>query len=376
MSKRGENIHKRKDGRWEGRYVKGRNVNGSIIYGYIYGKTYRDVKDKLIFSCSEIKSDTFTNYQEHYFEHILNLWLENNRIRQKAATVSKYQYLIETHIAPSLGKVKLSEITSTMINSFLLQKLQNGRLDEQGGLSPSYVRNIMLVINGALKFAVDEQLCPPLKSPIFKPTVQKRELSIFSCSDQQKLESYLLSVSDPTCIGILLSLYTGLRVGEVCALSWDDIDFERHIIHIRHTVARIKSNGNTSDKSSQLILDTPKTKSSSRDIPISSALFPLLQQASQTAVSKYVVSQSNDFVSPRTFEYRYHRILKKCEIENLNYHALRHTFATRCVEAGIDVKSLSEILGHSNVSVTLNTYVHSSIELKRSQLEKLAPFPA
>lgn len=371
MSKRGENIHKRKDGRWEARYKKGRNPNGSIIYGSIYGKTYREAKDKLMsINTTPEKINVPTNH-ERYFKEVLCLWMENNRIRHKGATINKYQYLIDRHILPDLGSLKLSQITATVINSFLTNKIENGKLNKSGGLSASYVRSIMLIINAALKFAVDEQMCQPLKSPIYKPTSSKNEIAILAIDEQKKLETLLFSEVTPTQLGILISLHTGLRIGEICALSWGDIDIENRIIHVRHTVARIKSSDLSDGCSSKLIIDTPKTKASNRDIPISSVLLPILKNSSMTALSEYVVSDTRDFVSPRTYEYRYHRLLEKCGIESVNYHVLRHTFATRCIEAGVDVKSLSEILGHSNVSITLNTYVHSSMEMKRSQLEKL-----
>lgn len=177
-----------------------------------------------------------------------------------------------------------------------------------------------------------------------------------------------------TSAGILISLNTGLRIGEVCALKWSNIDFDKAILHVRSTVARIK---NTDDsKSTKLIIDTPKTKSSIRDIPISNKVMNVLKALHENSKSEYVVSEKAGFVSPRTYEYRFHKVLDECQIQPINYHALRHTFATRCIELGVDVKTLSEILGHSNVSVTLNTYVHSSMERKREQLEKLSSLSA
>lgn len=371
MSKRGENIHKRKDGRWEARYRKGRNSAGNIIYGSVYGKTYREAKEKLM-AISATPEDTIKPInQEHNFKEILCLWMENNRIRHKGATIKKYQYLIDRHILPDLGNLKLSQITSTVINSFLTRKMENGKLDKSGGLSASYVRSIMLIINAALKFAADEEMCQPLKSPVYKPVSQNNEITVLQIDEQKRLETHLISEIAPTQLGILISLHTGLRIGEICALAWEDVDIENRIIHVRHTVARIKSTDFSEGNSSKLIIDAPKTKASNRDIPIPSVLLPILKSNCTAASSKYVVSDTKDFVSPRTYEYRYHRLLEKCGIESVNYHVLRHTFATRCIEAGVDVKSLSEILGHSNVSITLNTYVHSSMEMKRTQLEKL-----
>ncbi len=374
MPKRGENIHKRKDGRWEARYRKGRKLDGTIIYGSVYGATYREAKKKMLIALAQPEMVTAPKELECTFGEVLRMWLEYNRIRCKGATYNKYQYLIDTHIIPQLGNVKMSTISATMVNTFLMEKLTGGRLDRTGGLSPSYVRSIMLVINGAIKYAVSEEICLPLKTKIFRPSIPKQELPILTLEAQKRLESHLFDEPDPTGVGILLSLYTGLRIGEVCALTWNDIDLSNHIIHIRHTISRVKSTNSSDGSKSMLILDVPKTKASTRDIPISSALYSILVGIGVRTPDHFIVSDSNQFLSPRTYEYRFHRLLKECGVEQLNYHALRHTFATRCIEAGVDVKSLSEILGHANVGITLGTYVHSSMELKRTQLEKLALF--
>lgn len=371
MSRRGDNIHKRNDGRWEGRYKKGRKSNGAVWYGSVYGKSYREVKDKLAFMSLNPAPEKQAKDQAETFGDILELWMQNNQVRLKGGTINKYRRLIDAHIIKELGTVKISDMTAVTINSFLTEKLINGRIAGNGGLSPSYVRSIMLIITAALKYAVSEQLCSPMKSPISKPAVQRKELVILDYVQQKKLKACLVHEINPTKAGIMISLYMGLRIGEVCALRWEDIDFADRIIHIRHTVARIYKTGENSGKRSDLIIDSPKTKTSKRDIPIPSVLFPILENLRNLSESEYVVSDTSGFVSPRTYEYRYHQILKKCGIKGINYHALRHTFATRCVEAGVDIKSLSEILGHSNVSITLNTYVHSSMELKRTQLEKI-----
>lgn len=371
MSKRGDNIHKRKDGRWEGRYKKGRKPDGSIMYGSIYAKSYREVKTKLSEIAKEVPEQNISRTSEKTFGDVLELWMKNNRIRLKGGTINKYQNLIDAHIMSELGSVKLNNITSTVVNNFLTQKLQKGRIDKTGGLSVSYVRSIMLIVNSAIKFAVAEQMCLPLKTPIMKPSNSKTEITVLSVDEQKRLETHLRSDLDPTKAGIYISLHTGLRIGEICALAWDDVDFKNRIIKIRHTVARVRDSERKKEGATKLIIDTPKTPSSTRDIPISSDLLPILEEIHNFSSSAYVISETTEFISPRTYEYRYHRLLDESGIASVNYHALRHTFATRCIEAGVDVKSLSEILGHSNVGITLNTYVHSSMELKRSQLEKL-----
>lgn len=158
----------------------------------------------------------------------------------------------------------------------------------------------------------------------------------------------------------------------MCALTWNDIDLNDNIIHIRHTISRVRNQDTDSTASTVLIVETPKTEASLRDIPISSMLLPYLMEMKRNAGNCYVLSDDCTFLSPRTLEYRFHKLADDCGLKKVNFHALRHTFATRCIEAGVDVKSLSEILGHANVGITLNTYVHSSMEMKRQQIEKLA----
>lgn len=370
MSKKGENIRKRKDGRWEGRYKRGRKENGEIIYGSVYGKTYREVKEKMRVAMTVPKGVKPPNTSaEMTFAVLLRKWQASNEIRLKGGTKTRYENLINSHIIPELGELKLSEVNAETINGFLNEKLMRGRLDGSGALSPSYVRSISLVITSALNYAVTEGYIQAFKNRINKPSIVKSELPILSIENQKVLEQHISAELTPTSIGILISLYTGLRIGEICALRWNDIDLNARTLYVRHTVSRIKSTDGNSK--TELILDEPKTASSKRVVPIPSPLFYALVEYRKDATSIYVVSSTDSFVSPRTYDARYHRLLSDCHLEDLYYHGLRHTFATRCIEAGVDVKSLSEILGHANVSITLNTYVHSSLEMKKSQLEKL-----
>lgn len=372
MPKRCANIHKRKDNRWEGRVKVGRYPNGATKYYSVYGKTYSEVKDKLETIKSSEKIAQKSGSSGPTFSDVVEMWLSSVRIEVKKSTVYRYEYLIERHILPILGGYKITEISTSVINSFLEDKMKNGKLDGKGGLSADYVKAMSNIIKMVIEFAVSEELCLPLKSKISRPIEEKDDIPILSHEDQAKLKAYIDNNMDLTGLGIIISLYAGLRIGEVCALTWNDIDLRLGIIHIRHTVARIKQNDCFERNGSKLILDKPKTKSSQRDIPISSILMPYLCAAQRNATSEFVVSDKDQFISPRTYEYRYHRVMQKSVIDDVNYHALRHTFATRCVEADVDIKSLSEMLGHSNVSITLNTYVHPSMDLKRKQLEKLS----
>lgn len=373
MPRRGENIRKRKDGRWEARFPNGWNEQGSKTYTSVYGRTYREVKEKRQLILEQNK--LFVRPRKEYmFKDVIQLWLEDNRIRLKESTIYRYHYLIETHILPELGDMKVDQITGTVINRYLAKKAKCGRLDGRSGLSPAYVRSIMLIVSSALRFATENEMCDPLRTQINKPPIQPKELVILSRELQAKLETSLLHDVDETKLGVYITLYTGLRIGEICALSWEDIDLQNRVIYVRHTVVRIRIEEDGKVITRQVI-DRPKTKASLRCIPICSNLLSVLVTYAERPHSEYVVSYNSQFVCPRTYEYRYNRLLKSSDVPHINYHALRHTFATRCIESGVDVKSLSEILGHANVSITLNTYVHSSMDLKRAQLEKLTASP-
>lgn len=339
---------------------------GKAAYRSVYGKTYSEVKAKLR-ELASLQSVIPPPKDDPLFNEVLRQWREANRLNHKGATEAKYDYLIEKHISPELGKLRLSAITTLTLNAFAEKKLKNGRLDKKGGLSAAYVRGMMIVVASALKYAVAEGLCAPLKTSAYKPPIEKRELEILSDSEQLVLERFLLSGVTATKFGVFLSLSCGLRLGEICALQWENIDLENRVIRIKSTVARVKGSHGGS-----LVIETPKTKSSLRDVPIHSDLVPIIRKVRTASSSPYVVSDKPEFVSPRTFEYRYHRLLKRCGLRAYNYHTLRHTFATKCIAAGVDVKTLSEILGHSNVSITLNTYVHPSHAMKLKQLEKIS----
>lgn len=370
MARKGENIRKRKDGRWEGRYKIGTKDDGTIKYTSVYGKSYTEVKNKLIEAKRGVVSFGNNSYIEKKFEDVLTLWLKANQLKVKGATQTKYSYMIEKHINPLLGKKRISTLTVPIVNDFLLDKLNNGRLDGTGGLSQSYVKTMAIIIESALNYAVAEGYCQPLRNQIIKPSLVKKEMQILSLSAQQHFEALAVNDIDETITGIFIALYTGLRIGEVCALSWDDIDLDNQIIHVRHTISRIQIYNGTSHET-VLILDVPKTKASIRDIPISPLLLPILIYMKGQAVSNFVISTHQSFTSTRTFDYRYKKVFQNFGLPEINFHSLRHTFATRCVEVGVDVKSLSQMLGHSNVATTLNTYVHPSMDTMRVQIEKL-----
>lgn len=366
MGRRGENIHKRKDGRWEARILTHKS-NGKTIYHSVYGKTYKEVKEKKEHYL-ENRSEIEQLSEKISFGNVLDIWIEQRFFYQKESTQLKYQNIINTHIKPELGEVDIRKIDDVMINKFLVEKKETGRVDKKGGLSNSYVKTMAIIINSVMCYAIEKEFRPPLKAKIQKPVVDKKEITVLSENIQIKLENSLCYDDSKTALGILIALHTGLRIGEICALKWENIDLEKKVIKVRNSIIRVSNPENRIQKT-KYIIATPKTKTSIRDIPITTKLYPILKNAYSQNI--FVVSETADFICPRTFEYHFHKLLHQYSIPDTNFHVLRHTFATRCVEKNVDIKTLSEILGHSNVSITLNYYVHPSLESKRNQLEKI-----
>ena len=304
------------------------------------------------------------------FVELLNEWLSYMEVQVKPSTYACYLRLAKIHIEPYFSHIPAEQINQSVVAAFISEKLENGRSDGQGGLSEKTVKDIMSVINsvckyGAAVYGVKQQ--PLMRwrySNISKP------IQVFTREEQKILEDFLTRNITPHKLGILICLYTGMRLGEICALSWQNVDLERKVFHIEKTVQRIytkEMNG------THIIIGLPKSRAAIREIPIASCLWqylanPITQPSPEGCV---IDRQSRSFLDPRTYQWNYKSLLQHCGIPYRNFHALRHTFATRCIEQHMDVKSLSEILGHTNVNITLNRYVHSSMETKRNQLEKL-----
>lgn len=300
------------------------------------------------------------------FAVVLDMWLISNKVHIKHSTYDKYNYIIERHIIPDLGDLPVTMLNSVKINEFLNNKLTSGSIETGEPLAPSYVGTMSLIISSTMQFAANENYCSQLKNPIFKPSNNSNNFHILERKDSIKLTNHIAEDLDETGLGILLALYTGLRIGEVCALKWEDIDFHNSLIYVHSTVSRVKNNNKT-----EYIVDTPKTKSSVRLIPIPKKIIGFIKSIYSNRKSEYVISNKDEFVIPRSFEYRYHKMLNQLGIESVNFHSLRHTFATNCIANGMDVKSLSEILGHANTSTTMQIYVHPSMDIKRKQINKV-----
>lgn len=369
MPKRGENITKRKDGRWEARIIKGYDCNGKAMYHYIYGKTYSEAKKKKNdYLVGQLKI-TSKNDQV-LLSSVLSEFLIYQQNRVKTSTLARYREIINSHILPTFGNIQLRELHSSMIELFANEKIENGRLDGNGGLSPKRVRDILSVIKLVLSYAqIQGYLSRNIEFSM--PRITTPRIEIFCKTDELRLLSYLMNDLEPQKCGAIISLCTGIRIGELCALKWADIDVENNMITINKTLQRIPDI--SAQNKTKVIIDSPKSKSSERQIPIPSLLCEQLElvRPQENALNCYVLTSTEKYIEPSNYYVKFQHWLNECGIEKHSFHALRHTFATRAIECGMDIKSLSEILGHSDVKVTLARYVHPSMELKALNMDKI-----
>lgn len=303
-------------------------------------------------------------------EDLLNLWLEKYaKLSIKPRSYNKYESFIILHINPILGNIPITKITSNMLQDFILQKLENGNLKTNKPLSVNTVFGIVSVLKQAFKLALTLDLIPKDPTVAIKlPQPQEKEIQALTRDEQKRIEEYCLKQTKNNYIGIIICLYTGIRLGELLALTWDDIDFEKKFLYIKKTAYKIKINGKN-----QMVIDKPKTKKSNRIIPLPDKLLNLLQLSKNKSNSYYILStKTNNMVDIRSYQRTFESILNKCGIKHYNFHCLRHTFATRALELGMDIKTLSEILGHTNVAITLNRYAHSLLEYKIQEMNKIS----
>lgn len=359
MSKGGSNIYKRKDGRWEGRYIKSRAPDGKAIYGYVYGDSYQAVQEKLP-----------PSYRTDAFEVFAGKWFDSVYPVVKPQTANKYRNILKLYLYPQFTGVILKDITNARVTEFCNKLLISGGVKGEG-LKPKTVADIMSVFKLILKYADPEGNVLTCDIRSFKVKRHQKELRVLTRSEQQLLCEELYTDLEHGNIGILVSLFTGLRLGEVCALRWEDISLEHQMLRVRRTMQRIQV-PNEEGKKTKVVIMTPKSACSIRNIPIPDRLAEILAVYRKAETGYLLTNSDSVYIEPRTLQNQWKRVLKKCRIESANYHALRHTFATRCVELGFDVKSLSEILGHATVNITMNRYVHPSMELKNENMQRLS----
>ena len=365
---KGENIYRRKDGRWEGRYKKGYDTHSNIQYGYCYGHSYKEVKEKLDFARANIMFNppplNGSPYEKEFTTYCVQ-WLHINKTRLKNSTYDKYESMLANHIKPSIGHLHITELTSDVVTAFTNEMLYEKRL------AVKTVRDILGFVHITINYAqadIGNSLPPVI---ISYPKTERRELRVLSMEEQRCLTEYLLQDLDIYKFAVLLSLFTGLRIGEICALQWRDVSIESKTVTVNHTVLRIRNPDFCSPHKTILQMESPKTLFSYRTIPITDSLAELFKRFLIQEPEAFVMTGKTYFMDPRKLQRKLKTYTDELHLHNIHFHTMRHTFATRCIELGCDTKTLSEILGHSSISITMNRYVHPSLEHKRKNITKL-----
>ncbi len=371
MSRKGENIFKRKDGRWEARYIH-HYENGQAKYRYVYAPTYAEAKArKLIAQTGAPEEQVSPAKQLCTFGTLSELWLADIKSSVRESTFTRYHRIVEKYLLPQLGEQQLVKIDQKHLNSLPEELLNSGGVNG-GGLSPKTTSDILCVLKSILRYGKKEGYAVPNADSLHCTQRSEKPSEIVSEEDRIRLEQSIIEQRSLTGLGILFTLFTGVRIGELCGLRWEDIDFREYTVRIRRTVERIADLDPQSSQKTKVVLSVPKTESSVRIIPIPEFLMQFLLLYRCEACC-YLLTGNKKYTEPHQYYVRYRKYLRRNHIEEYSFHALRHTFATRCVEAGFDPKTLSEILGHANVTTTMSIYVHPTIQQKRVQMERLTP---
>jgi len=301
--------------------------------------------------------------QTKKISEVINLWKADKKQYVKKSSYAAYLLLIENHLLPVFGEK--NEIEETEVQAFVFQKLDSG-------LSQKTIKDILIVLKMILKFGAKKKLVSYTPFDIQFPTVrEKQNLEVLSRMHQKKVMNYIQEHFTFRNLGVYICLSSGMRIGEVCALTWQDVDTDNGVISVNRTIQRIYVIEDGSRKT-ELILDTPKTKNSIREIPISKDLLRILKPFKKIVnPSFFVLTNDAKPTEPRTYRSYYKSLMKELNMPDLKFHGLRHSFATRCIESNCDYKTVSVLLGHSNISTTLNLYVHPNMEQKKKAIEQM-----
>lgn len=367
MARRGENIHKRKDGRWEGRYIKARTPDRRICWGYIYGTTYAEVKQRLIHKKSEYGG--FQLIDAHLtFTELAEAWLQSVKCGLKESTCAHYQYTLYKYVLPILGTVPISRLEENILEQ-ALQKIIAPPDGQHRELGFSSARECLSMVRRICKYAVHLRLIRPMELSVRLPQEKSHSMTPLSVVEQNRLRTYVLSNPTPRKLGLLLGIESGLRIGEVCGLKWDDFDLKTGTVQIKRAVSRIPCG----DGHTKIVIQTPKTRTSRREIPLSKHMVQALKilQKSYPSDAWFLSGNTIKPVEPRCYRKSIKTYLKQAAVHQIRPHVLRHTFATTCLQSGCDIKTLSELLGHANANITLQRYVHSDLSRKRREIQRI-----
>jgi len=380
-------IAKRADGTWWARITIGRNAEGKQKRKAFYGKTRQEVQKKMTAALNDINSNTYTEPSKLTLEKWLNTWFNEYAVNSiKQSTRFSYETFITKHINPIIGKVKLQNLRPNIIQKFYNNKLENGRLDGKGGLSPKTIKNMHVMLHEALEQALKNGLVTRnVTNAVTLPKITKKEMRVLTVDEQNRLLK--ICNNENNGIFIILALSTGMRLGEILGLKWKDIDFENKLLKVKRTVNRLKNYNKEINSKTALIVNSPKTENSTRIIPLNDITlkylksFQIFQQEKFLKIDIQINNESFVFSNifgntgePKTYQDIFIKLAKQANIDNVHIHCLRHTFATRALEEGIPAKTVSEILGHANVSTTLDLYSHVLLDTKRDAIEKMSKY--
>jgi len=369
VARHGENIYRRKDGRYEGRYVIGRAQNGRTKFGYVYGRQYGEVRRQLLLRKAEQAQKNLPPPcgVRISLKRWMSQWLEEEVMGSvKRSSYYIYMNIAVRHILPALGGKQLHEISTSDV-MFFIEMLQ------QKGLALSTVRSIYRLLTSCMRSALEEGLIARTPCRKIKLTgMQETEQRVLTGSEQETLRRNASRIQD---LPWLMGLYTGMRLGEICALRWEDINWKEHTLKIRRTVQRMPNTKSAEMQKTALVVGSPKSPKALRTLPIPDFLYGLLWKLYIAGNGRsYVFGTADTAAEPRTMQRRFERFARRIGLRGVHFHTLRHSFATRLAELGIDIKTISVLLGHSTVQTTLQFYTHSLAEQQRIAIRKLTAF--
>ena len=349
-------VYRRRDGRFEARLCIGKNETGKRVTKSFYGRTADEALEKMYGFKRTLNIGSLT---EMTVRELCYEWLNVVQSRIKPSTLANYRMKLEKHIIPAFSGFLCHKLTRQDVYAFIGRKLESG-------LSARYVSDIIVLLKSVFKYARREHHIAYIFDDIIMPKCISPQVRLLDADQQNALKAYISKCLDLTKLGIMLSLTLGLRLGEVCGLQWKDIDLQKRVLSVNKTVQRVAVAGESAK--TKLVIMPPKSESSVREIPLPKQLAMVLK-GFESAPETFVLSANEKPLEPRTLQYRFAAILDNANIPSVTFHSLRHAFATNAIALGFDVKTLSEILGHSKVEITLNRYVHSSMDRKRACME-------
>lgn len=286
-------------------------------------------------------------------------WLQDRQCVVKKSTYSAYSYCVKAHIMPFWGNISISALDRDKILSFMDQI--RGK-----GLADTTIHFIFMIFKFILKYGIHHKLVKEEAMAYCSATCHRTESKVLTVQDSIRMKDYLLEQNTIFSVAILLCRGTGIRIGELCGLRWEDIDFVTNTFSIKRTVSRIP-NPDISEGQPKTILyiRTPKSHTSSRVIPIPEYLIDSLRRMRKSD-GLYLLTGRNTCTEPRNVQKKFKTILRHCEMQDCNFHAMRHGFATACLENGIDCKTVSSILGHASTRTTMDFYLHTSMRQKKN----------